>query len=84
MDRAYTGYILDNLQACEALSGLRDTLGLTEFFELTKARGLSVRTSHYLFLCGFAPDESLVSMTEYRKRGENLEKMRKEWMSMWT
>ena len=45
---------------------------------------MSVRTSHYLFLCGFAPDESLISMTEYRKRGENLEKMRKEWMSMWT
>ena len=69
---------------CEAISGLRDSLGLKEFFDSCKSRGMSKRAAYSLYLCGFAPDESNISMKEYRERGGNLDKMRKEWLSIWT
>ena len=72
------------LQVCEAISGLRDALGLKEFFDMCKSRGLGKKASYSLYLCGFASDESGIGMEEYRKRGKNLDKMRDEWMSMWT
>ena len=69
---------------CEAISGMRDALGLKDFFESCKNLGMGVKASYSLYLCGFAPDESGISMKEYRKRGSDLERMRKEWLSMWT
>ena len=67
---------------CEAISGLRDSLGLKEFFGMCKSRGLGQTASYSLYLCGFALDESNTSMKEYRERGDNLDKMRKEWLSI--
>ena len=78
------GYVLCILQECEAISGLRDALGLTEFFDTCKSRSKGKKASYHLYLCGFAPDESCIAMEEYRKRGDNLDKMRVEWLSVWT
>ena len=69
---------------CKAISGLRDALGLKKFFDIWKSRGLGKKASYSLYLCGFAPNESSIAMEEYRKRGDNLDKMRVEWLSVWT
>ena len=72
------------LQVCEAISGLREALGLQEFFDTCKSHGLGKEPSYSLYLCGFAPDGSSIAMDDYMKRGENLDKMREEWLSIWT
>jgi hypothetical protein len=72
------------LQECEAISCLRDALDIQEFFNMCKSRGLGKNASYALYLCGLGPDESAIGMEEYRKRGKNLDKMRVEWLSMWT
>ena len=72
------------LQECEAISDMRDALGLTEFFASCKSRSKGKKASYHLYLCGFAPDESCIGMEEYRKRGKNIDQIRVEWLSVWT
>ena len=71
------------LQVCEAVSGYRDTVGLTNYFNNCKALGLGSKASYTLYLTGRAPDSSAVSMRDYRERGTTLEALRREWLSTW-
>ena len=71
------------MQVCEAVAAYREDVGVTAFFELSKARGLGSSASYVLFLNGQAPDGSSISRTDYMRRGATLEMLRGEWLSMW-
>ena len=71
------------VQVCEAVSATRDTLGLTAYFQQCKANGLDTKASYGHFLSGRAPDSTSVSRRDYLERGNTLENLRGEWLSMW-
>ena len=69
---------------CEAITAYREVVGLAAFFADSKALGHSSRAAYTLYLTGRAPDGTTISRRDYMKRGNVLEDLRKEWLSMWT
>ena len=71
------------LQSCEAVTELRETLGVKSFTDESKARGHSLLVAYSDYVNGSNPDGSTCNRGEHRRRGGVMEAILEEWLSCW-
>ena len=69
------------LQSCEAVTELRETLGVTGYMDEAKARGHNLLVSYSDFVNGLNPGGSMCGRGDHRRRGGVMEAILEEWLT---